>query len=181
MKLLTHDNLTKMNSINSKWYLHTCFYTEAIYKDKPASWLSIISKGCGLKTRTRHNDGQANSLFKAFTRTWKDNYAPLFNITPSRKSLILISRIYKAVVKKTGRILPHSTLPIKNRQMLSICSREGDIMTQTEVIHVEGWYTWEATDGVNRTCQQQGWWITLLMAVVSVCWPGALPEMLQFR
>lgn len=81
----THDNLAEdMNSatLNS---IYSILYTGAIYKDSQLYNHPLSAKEAEefknhvLDTMT----GQANSLLKALLEPGKDNYASLFNITPS--------------------------------------------------------------------------------------------------
>ena len=81
----THDNLAEdMNSATLN-NIYSILYTGAIYKDSQLYNHPLSAKEAEefknhvLDTMT----GQAHSLFKALLEPGKDNYASLFNITPS--------------------------------------------------------------------------------------------------
>ena len=85
----THDNLAEdMNSATLN-NIYSILYTGAIYKDSQLYNHPLSAKEAEefknhvLDTMT----GQAHSLFKALLEPGKDNYAPLFNITPSDRIL----------------------------------------------------------------------------------------------
>ena len=125
----THDNLAKdMNSatLNSTYLM---FYTGAIYKDSQLHDYPLSAKDAeALKKHVLDTmTGQANSLFKALLEPGKDNYAPLFNITPS--NLILTVK-FTSSGKKDGAYTTYVFDPSYKTDKCSVAGNIADCKTE---------------------------------------------------
>ena len=125
----THDNLAKdMNSatLNSTYLM---FYTGAIYKDSQLHDYPLSAKDAeALKKHVLDTmTGQANSLFKALLEPGKDNYAPLFNITPS--NLILTVKFTNSG-KKDGAYPTYAFDPSYKTDKCSVAGNIADCKTE---------------------------------------------------
>ena len=125
----THDNLAEdMNSatLNS---IYSILYTGAIYKDSQIYNHPLSAKEAEefknhvLDTMT----GQAHSLFKALLEPGKDNYASLFNITPS--DLILTVK-FTSSGKKDGSYPTYAFDPSYKTDKCSVAGNIADCKTE---------------------------------------------------
>ena len=170
----THDNLAKdMNSatLNSTYLM---FYTGAIYKDSQLHDYPLSAKDAeALKKHVLDTmTGQANSLFKALLEPGKDNYAPLFNITPS--NLILTVK-FTSSGKKDGA---YTTYVFDTSYKTDKCSVAGNIADcKTEGYPRRGVDTPETQMVVNvEHANNKGDEIVHTDVVVRAFTDGALPE-----
>ena len=125
----THDNLTKdMNSatLNNIYYI---LYTGAIYKDSQLhSYPFSAEESEMLKNNVLNmTTGQANSLLKALLEPGKDNYASLFNITPS--DLILTVK-FTSSGKKDGSYPTYAFDPSYKTDKCSVAGNIADCKTE---------------------------------------------------
>ena len=125
----THDNLAEdMNSatLNS---IYLMFYTGAIYKDSQLhSYPFSAEESEMLKNNVLNmTTGQANSLFKALLEPGKDNYASLFNITPS--DLILTVK-FTSSGKKDGSYPTYAFDPSYKTDKCSVAGNIADCKTE---------------------------------------------------
>ena len=125
----THDNLTKdMNSatLNSIYFI---LYTGAIYKDSQLhSYPFSAEESEMLKNNVLNmTTGQANSLLKALLEPGKDNYASLFNITPS--DLILTVK-FTSSGKKDGSYPTYAFDPSYKTDKCSVAGNIADCKTE---------------------------------------------------
>ena len=125
----THDNLAKdMNSatLNS---IYSILYTGAIYKDSQLhSYPFSAEESEMLKNNVLHmTTGQANSLLKALLEPGKDNYASLFNITPS--DLILTVK-FTSSGKKDGSYPTYAFDPSYKTDKCSVAGNIADCKTE---------------------------------------------------
>ena len=125
----THDNLAKdMNSatLNS---IYLMLYTGAIYKDSQLHSYPLSAKDA--ETLKKHvlntTTGQANSLLSALLEPGKDNYAPLFNITPS--NLILTVK-FTSSGKKDGAYTTYVFDPSYKTNKCSVAGNIADCKTE---------------------------------------------------
>ena len=170
----THDNLTKdMNSatLNSTYLM---FYTGAIYKDSQLHDYPLSAKDAeALKKHVLDTmTGQANSLFKALLEPGKDNYAPLFNITPS--NLILTVK-FTSSGKKDGAYTTYVFDPSYKTDKCSVAGNIADC--KTEGYPRRGVDTPETQMVVNvEHANNKGDEIVHTDVVVRAFTDGALPE-----
>ena len=125
----THDNLAKdMNSatLNS---IYSILYTGAIYKDSQLhSYPFSAEESEMLKNNVLNmTTGQANSLLKALLEPGKDNYASLFNITPS--DLILTVK-FTSSGKKDGSYPTYAFDPSYKTDKCSVAGNIADCKTE---------------------------------------------------
>ena len=125
----THDNLAEdMNSATLN-NIYSILYTGAIYKDSQLYNHPLSAKEAEefknhvLDTMT----GQANSLFSALLEPGKDNYAPLFNITPS--NLILTVKFTNSG-KKDGAYPTYAFDPSYKTDKCSVAGNIADCKTE---------------------------------------------------
>ena len=170
----THDNLAKdMNSatLNSTYLM---FYTGAIYKDSQLHDYPLSAKDAeALKKHVLDTmTGQANSLFKALLEPGKDNYAPLFNITPS--NLILTVKFTSSGKKDRA----YTTYVFDPSYKTDKCSVAGNIADcKTEGYPRRGVDTPETQMVVNvEHANNKGDEIVHTDVVVRAFTDGALPE-----
>jgi len=170
----THDNLAKdMNSatLNSTYLM---FYTGAIYKDSQLHDYPLSAKDAeALKKHVLDTmTGQANSLFKALLEPGKDNYAPLFNITPS--NLILTVK-FTSSGKKDGAYTTYVFDPSYKTDKCSVAGNIADC--KTEGYPRRGVDTPETQMVVNvEHANNKGDEIVHTDVVVRAFTDGALPE-----
>ena len=170
----THDNLTKdMNSatLNSTYLM---FYTGAIYKDSQLHDYPLSAKDAeALKKHVLDTmTGQANSLFKALLEPGKDNYAPLFNITPS--NLILTVK-FTSSGKKDGSYTTYAFDPSYKTDKCSVAGNIADC--KTEGYPRRGVDTPETQMVVNvEHANNKGDEIVSTDVVIRAFADGALPE-----
>ena len=125
----THDNLAKdMNSatLNS---IYLMFYTGAIYKDSQLHGHPLSAKDAeALKKHVLDTTtGQANSLFKALLEPGKDNYAPLFNVTPSE---LILTVKFTSSGKKDGAYPTYAFDPSYKTDKCSVAGNIADCKTE---------------------------------------------------
>lgn len=170
----THDNLAEdMNSatLNSTYLM---FYTGAIYKDSQLHDYPLSAKDAeALKKHVLDTmTGQANSLFKALLEPGKDNYAPLFNITPS--NLILTVK-FTSSGKKDGAYTTYVFDPSYKTDKCSVAGNIADC--KTEGYPRRGVDTPETQMVVNvEHANNKGDEIVHTDVVVRAFTDGALPE-----
>lgn len=169
----THDNLAKdMNSatLNS---IYLMFYTGAIYKDSQLHSYPLSAKEAealkkhALDTTT----GQANSLLSALLEPGKDNYASLFNITPSD---FILTVKFTSSGKKDGS---YPTYAFDPSYKTDKCSVAGDIADcKTEGYPRRGVDTPETQMIVNVEHANSKGELTSTDVVARAFTDGALPE-----
>ena len=125
----THDNLAKdMNSatLNSIYFI---LYTGAIYKDSQLHSYPFSAEESEMLKNNVLNmaTGQANSLLKALLEPGKDNYASLFNITPS--DLILTVK-FTSSGKKDGSYPTYAFDPSYKTDKCSVAGNIADCKTE---------------------------------------------------
>ena len=125
----THDNLAKdMNSATLN-NIYSILYTGAIYKDSQLhSYPFSAEESEMLKNNVLNmTTGQANSLLKALLEPGKDNYASLFNITPS--DLILTVK-FTSSGKKDGSYPTYAFDPSYKTDKCSVAGNIADCKTE---------------------------------------------------
>ena len=125
----THDNLTKdMNSatLNNIYYI---LYTGAIYKDSQLHSYPFSAEESEMLKNNVLNmiTGQANSLLKALLEPGKDNYASLFNITPSD---LMLTVKFTSSGKKDGSYPTYAFDPSYKTDKCSVAGNIADCKTE---------------------------------------------------
>lgn len=125
----THDNLAKdMNSATLN-NIYSILYTGAIYKDSQLHSYPFSAEESEMLKNNILNmtTGQANSLLKALLEPGKDNYASLFNITPS--DLILTVK-FTSSGKKDGSYPTYAFDPSYKTDKCSVAGNIADCKTE---------------------------------------------------
>mgnify|MGYP000929146202 CR=1 FL=1 len=168
----THDNLAKdMNSatLNSIYFI---LYTGAIYKDSQLHSYPFSAEESEMLKNNVLNmaTGQANSLLKALLEPGKDNYASLFNITPS--DLILTVKF-----TSSGKDGTYATYAFDPSYKTDKCSVAGNIADcKTEGYPRRGVDTPETQMIVNVEHANSKGELTSTDVVARAFTDGALPE-----
>ncbi len=169
----THDNLAEdMNSATLN-NIYSILYTGAIYKDSQLYNHPLSAKEAEefknhvLDTMT----GQAHSLLKALLEPGKDNYASLFNITPS--DLILTVK-FTSSGKKDGSYPTYAFDPSYKTDKCSVAGNIADC--KTEGYPRRGVDTPETQMIVNVEHANSKGELTSTDVVVRAFTDGALPE-----
>ena len=125
----THDNLAKDMDSATLNSIYLMFYTGAIYKDSQLYNYPLSANDAeALKKHVLDTmTGQANSLFSALLEPGKDNYAPLFNITPS--NLILTVKFTNSG-KKDGAYPTYAFDPSYKTDKCSVAGNIADCKTE---------------------------------------------------
>ena len=125
----THDNLAKDMDSATLNSIYLMFYTGAIYKDSQLYNYPLSANDAeALKKHVLDTmTGQANSLFSALLEPGKDNYATLFNITPS--NLILTVKFTNSG-KKDGAYPTYAFDPSYKTDKCSVAGNIADCKTE---------------------------------------------------
>ena len=178
----THDNLAKDMDSATLNSIYLILYTGAIYKDSQLHGYPLSAEESGIlkKHVLDTTNGQAKSLLSALLEPGRDNYSPLFDITPSDLKLTVK---FTSSGKEDGSYATYQYDPFNKADKCSVegnvaeCKPESDTRRGAYAPEIQKVVTYECNDHTNADVVVRAFVdVALPEDVSNLNKPGSKPE-----